>query len=233
MKTFICLLLAAVITNIATAQPSEIDSNKYPDPVTFTAEQDHDNMMQQLGIKALRPGPSGNEQAPNHANYDESLANPFPRLPDLLTLKNGRRVTTAAMWRQQRRPEIVEDFEREVLGRVPAHAPAIEWTVTQTMDAEIAGHPVVGKRVIGHADNSAFPAITVDVPLILVTPADVKGPVPVMIMFRPGGLPGEPVPQRGFGPPPGLNDDPPATEQLIGAGWGYAFLNPTMVQADN
>ena len=35
-------------------------------------------MMDQLGIKALRPGPSGNEKAPNHANYDESLANPFP-----------------------------------------------------------------------------------------------------------------------------------------------------------
>ena len=42
-------------------------------------------MMDQLGIKALRPGPSGNEKAPNHANYDEALANPFPNLPDPLT----------------------------------------------------------------------------------------------------------------------------------------------------
>ncbi len=37
-------------------------------------------MMEQLGIKALRPGPSGNPQAPNSANYDEALANPFPKL---------------------------------------------------------------------------------------------------------------------------------------------------------
>ena len=29
-------------------------------PVTFTAEQDHQNMMEQLGIKKLRAGPSGN-----------------------------------------------------------------------------------------------------------------------------------------------------------------------------
>jgi len=36
-----------------------------------TAADDHRNMMEQLGIKALRPGPSGNESAPNHANYDE------------------------------------------------------------------------------------------------------------------------------------------------------------------
>ena len=51
-------------------------------------------MMEQLGIKALRPGPSGNEQAPNHANYDEAPANPFPKLPEVLTLKNGTKVTT-------------------------------------------------------------------------------------------------------------------------------------------
>ena len=76
-------------------------------------------MMDQLGIKALRPGPSGDEKAPNHANYDESLANPFPNLPDPLTLKNGQKVTTPDMWWKQRRPEIVEDFEREVYGRVP------------------------------------------------------------------------------------------------------------------
>ena len=55
-------------------------------PVHFTAKQDHQNMMDQLGIKALRPGPSGNEKAPNHANYDESKANPYPDLPDPLTL---------------------------------------------------------------------------------------------------------------------------------------------------
>ena len=71
-------------------------------------------MLDQLGIRALRPGPSGNEQAPNHANYDEATANPYPVLPDPLTLKNGRRVTTATMCWRQRRPEIVEDFEREV-----------------------------------------------------------------------------------------------------------------------
>jgi hypothetical protein len=86
-------------------------------------------------------------------------------------------------------------------------------------------------------DNSSYPAINVDIQLILVTPAAAAGPVPVMIMFRGGGLPGEPPPQPPAGrgpipsPPPG--GDPPATEQLIAAGWGYAFLNPTSIQADN
>ena len=80
-------------------------------PVIFTAAEDHQNMMDQLGIKSVRPGPSGTETAPNHANYDESIANPYPVLPDLLTLKNGKKVTTADVWWNQRRPEIVVDIE--------------------------------------------------------------------------------------------------------------------------
>ena len=86
-------------------------------------------MMEQLGIKALRPGPSGNEAAPNHANYDESLANPYPLLPDPLTLENGSKVTSEETWWKERRPEIVEDFVREVLGRVPRNGPTVGWRI--------------------------------------------------------------------------------------------------------
>ncbi|MGB6725915.1 MAG: hypothetical protein WBE74_08405, partial [Terracidiphilus sp.] len=64
------ILLVSISAALAAQTPSQ------PAPVNFTAEQDHQNMMDQLGIKALRPGPSGNENAPNHANYDESKANP-------------------------------------------------------------------------------------------------------------------------------------------------------------
>src|SRR5271166_453316 len=98
-------------------------------PTDWTAVQDHQNMMDQLGIKALRPGPSGNESDPNHANYDDAKANPFPALPDVLTLKNGRKVTSASAWKNQRRPEIIEDFEREVLGRIPKAVPKVTWEV--------------------------------------------------------------------------------------------------------
>jgi hypothetical protein len=203
------------------------------------ASADRKDMMEKLGIKALRPGPSGNEQAPNHANYDEALANPFPNLPEVLTLKSGKAVTSSAMWFKERRPEIVEDFEREVLGRVPANAPKVTWTVTRSIDAVVGGHPVVGKQLNGHVDNATFPSITVDILMTLVTPADAKGPVPVMIMFGGGRtLPGDPPPAGrggpgggGFAPPAG--SDPPATEQLIADGWGYASLNPSSIQADN
>ena len=103
-----CLLFGAITAPpIAPAQC---------DPVTWTREQDHADMMHQLGIAALRPGPSGRapEGAPNAANYDPAKANPYPDLPDALTMRDGRKVATAQMWREQRRPEIVEDFERQV-----------------------------------------------------------------------------------------------------------------------
>src|SRR6202451_1327937 len=112
------------------------------DTKDWTAAEDHQNMMDQLGIKALRPGPSGTESAPNHANYDEATANPFPNLPEVLTLKNGKKATTAALWWNQRRPEIVDDFDREVLGRIPKTTPQVTWEVTKTAEAMVGGHPV-------------------------------------------------------------------------------------------
>ena len=69
-----------------------------PNPNAAATAADHQNMMEQLGITKLRPGPSGNESAPNHANYDEALANPYPNLPEVLTLKNGRKITNADIW---------------------------------------------------------------------------------------------------------------------------------------
>src|SRR5260370_10622316 len=211
------------------------------DTKNWTAAEDHQNMMEQLGIKALRPGPSGNETAPNHANYDDSLANPYPNLPDVLTLKNGKKVTKPAQWWNQRRTEIVEDFEREVLGRVPKNAPKVTWEVIKTVEAKVAGHPVIGKQLLGHVDNSSHPDIKVDIQMTLVIPADSKGPVPVMMMFGGRGIPEIAFPApvfpgragKGGPPPPPANAGPPATEQLIADGWGFVGINPSSIQADN
>ncbi len=140
-------------------------------------------MMDQLGIKALRPGPSGNEKAPNHANYDEAKANPYGDLPDALTLNSGQKVTSAEQWRSQRRPEIVEEFEREVVGRIPPNVPKVTWTVKSSTDSKTGVFPVVEKQLVGHVDNSAYPSISVDIEMTLVTPGNAKSAVPVMIMF--------------------------------------------------
>jgi len=218
------------------APVSATGSSDLPQPMNWTTEQDHQNMMDQLGIKALRPGPSGNESAPNHANYDESKANPFTDLPDALTLKNGKKVTNGEVWWKQRRPEIVEDFERDVVGRVPQNVPKVTWTVTNSESAVVASHLVLKQQLIGHVDNSSYPLIDADIQMLLVKPTDASAPVPVMMMFGRGDFArGGPAPFPFVipGAPGSPGSDPPATDQLITDGWGYAYINPTSIQPDN
>ena len=231
-SVFVCLGATLLAQQ---APPAAQPAAGASDTGAWTNDNDHQNMMDQLGITALRPGPSGNESQPNHANYDEALANPFPILPDVLTLKNRKDVATAEAWLERRRPEIVEDFEREVVGRVPKTVPKVTWTVADKADGTLGGVAVVGRQLVGHVDNSSYPAITVDIQLVVVTPAAAKLPVPLMIMFRGGTLAqavgAAPLPQ--FGPPPPPGSDPPGIEQLAADGWGFAFLSPGSIQADN
>ena len=175
MKKLFFLILIPLSLQIVAQNPVATSGN-YPPLVQFTAEQDHQNMMDQLGIKSLRPGPSGNESAPNHANYDTSIANPYLDLPPLLTLKNGKKVTTPETWWNLRRPEIVEDMEREMYGRLPKNIPVVKWTV-EISEREMVGRiPVIAKKLVGHVDNSTYPLIDVNISMVLVTPADATGP---------------------------------------------------------
>jgi hypothetical protein len=164
-----------------------------PPAVNWTAEQDHQNMMDQLGIKALRPGPSGNESDANHANYDESKANPYPNLPDVLTTNDGKKVTTPEQWWKLRRPEIVEAMSREVYGFVPENVPKVTWTVEVTDHELVGSTPVIARRIVGHLDNASYPLIDVNIRMVLVTPTHAKGPVPVLMMF---GRPALPAPAQ-------------------------------------
>lgn len=194
------------------------------------ANEDHADMLRQLGITKLRPGRNPNAGSTNPPNYDEAKANPFPDWPELLKLKDGTAVTTAEDWWQKRRPEIVEDFEREVFGRIPAGVPAVRWEVVRTLETRIDAIPVVAREVIGRVDNAAHPDIAVNIRMSVVLPAEAKGPVPVLVMFGSGNMPDEPEPRfPGFVEPVA----PPSTDQLIASGWGYVSLNPASIQADN
>jgi hypothetical protein len=210
-----CLLLAAQ------------DKPALPEPVLLTSREDHKRTMDLLGIKEIRRGADGNNRnSPNAANYDESKANPYPDLPDVLTMKDGTKVTTPEQW-TKRRAEIVEDFDREVYGRTPRETPKVTWEVKTNRKRKIAGVDVVHKELLGKVDNSSYPHVTVEMPLTLTTPADAKGPVPVIIEF--GFSFGNVL--AGGGPPQlGPNS---WQGQLLAKGWGYAVLQTYSVQGDN
>lgn len=275
MRKTLVLLVVTLFLFISCKREGTTTVNNKPDTlVTFTAEQDHQNMMDQLGIKSLRPGPRSEPDVPGHANYDESLATPYPELPDLLTMKNGQRVTTPDEWWNIRRPEIVKDVENELYGRLPENIPQVTWTVEVQERERVGRIPVIAKKLVGKVDNSSYPLIDVNINMVLVTPADARGPVPVLMMFGRPSLPApnqpntdelaqinkalrkvlatsDPamkellekypaympvVPAAGaspFGMPQQTAGDPPSTQQLLAAGWGYATIDPSSIQADN
>jgi len=216
--------------------PAAIHAWEATPPAQLTAQEDRQRLMDLLHITSLRNGANGsNPQAPNYANYDETKANPYPKLPEPLVMINGKKVTSAKMWWEKRRPEIVEMFDREVYGRVPKVMPAVTWEVTQKSEEMVGDVPVVTKKLTGHVDNSAYPLITVDIQATVTTPAQASGPVPV-IMELGGGGPPRGGPARGPAPggaPPGPPPGTPWQQQVLAKGWGYAVLSTSSVQADN
>src|SRR3546814_9993239 len=61
-------------------------------------------------------------QAQLDGNADEAKVAPY-RLPDPLTMADGKRVTSAAEWTARRRPELLALFQRHIYGVTPP-APA-------------------------------------------------------------------------------------------------------------
>ena len=190
---------------------------------------DQQLMLDQLKITALRPGANGsNPEAPNYANYDESKVMTYPPLPDPLTLKNGKKVKNAKQWWNNRRAEIIEDFDREMYGRAPKVTPKVNWEVITTTKEEKYGTPVIIKELLGHVDNSSYPAVKVDIKLTLTTPANAKAAVPVIMEF---GFVFPPRPANA--PPLPVQPGTPWQQQVLEKGWGYAILVPNTIQADN
>jgi hypothetical protein len=232
MKNILTIVLV-IITPLCCliAQDNTISSaGKFTSPVQLTAQQDRERMMELLHIKSLRPGLSPDPNAPNATNTDESKANPYPDLPDPLTMSNGTKVTSVEMWWKMRRPEIMEYFDREIYGRVPENVPKVTWEITSTTKDTNGNIPVLTKKLIGHVDNSSYPLITVDIKLTVTVPANHSGPVPVIMEF-------------GFEFPAGFKmtdtmkkfmDSLSSWQKLVlSKGWGYSILIPTSFQQDN
>jgi hypothetical protein len=189
---------------------------------------DHENMLAQLGITNLRTGASGTATAPNAANYEESKAVIFPNLPALLKTKDGLKVSSKKMWERVRRPELFEEFDREIYGRVPSNTPKVQWVVVSTKDDKIGNTDVTVQKLQGIVDNSIFPSIEVKMDLTLTLPKQSLKPVPVIVELsfvfpagmRPPVAPNAPV-------------EPTWQEQVVSRGWGFATIIPTSIQADN
>ena len=188
------ILAAAVCSSLSPCPPSAQDAEAgrpRPAPVDHPAGPQADDGG--AGDQVAAPGRQRHEPQRAERRQLRRVEGQAVHAPRPARLKDGTKVTTAEQWWTKRRPEIVEDFDREVYGRVPKDVPKVTWEVTETTEEKVGDIPAVTKRLVGHVDNSRCPQIKVDIQLTLTTPADAKGPVPVMMEFGFGG----------FGPRPG------------------------------
>jgi hypothetical protein len=118
----------------------------------------------------------------------------------------------------------VEDFEREVYGRVPRNVPKVTWEVTSTEEGESGGVKFVTKKLVGHVDNSAFPKLKVDIEASFTVPKYASGPVPILMQYSFGA---------GFGFGAKAGGGKPWTQQALEHGWGYGTIVPMSIQPDN
>jgi hypothetical protein len=229
-------LLVLVATNFVLAQqpPPAIDtdlpapgSRGNADNVPYIAKSD----------------PGGNPvrlaKATGHvSNYSEEKVAAYT-LPDPLTMANGERVTSAQMWRERRRPEILNFYKTEIYGRIPENTPKVTWEVTETDGAARDGAAIMNRLVGRMGDKPDGPRMNLTVYL----PANANGPVPMLLSitfsFPPGGRGGNPAkndksneakdskaPAKAFRPPYD------ALGELLSRGWGYATLGYSDIQPD-
>ena len=170
------------------------------------------------------------------SNYDESKVRPYT-LPDPLVLASGARVTTASMWKGQRRPELLRAYEAHIYGRVPPNAPTVRWEIAETDTGARDGTALV-KRVIGHVGTKPDgPKIRVSV----VTPARATKKVPIILLMNFGGGPARataPAGAAGGGAAGGAGrgnaatGEPPNAADILARGWGYATVGYNDIQPD-
>ncbi len=226
-KIALTAMISLMFCGMTAAQPN----SSLRDSINRYSNLDFQQMKEQLGITIEnRPGVSGDPSAPNSANYDEAKVVEY-ELPDPLRTNKGKEVTTEKDWWEERRPEIVADFESEVYGKLPEGIPEVTWQVVAVKDTMASPYPVTEKTLKGIVDNSAYPGITVEIDLVVGTPKEASMAVPVVLQF--GFI------EWPFGPqPPEPNYflspyEPRWKQQLLSQGWGYAIIVPSSIQADH
>ncbi|MGD0341615.1 MAG: BACON domain-containing protein [Bacteroidales bacterium] len=162
-------------------------------------------------------------------NYSDRSAGFFPG-PDservgnytpinLLKMKNGKLITTADEWWNQRRPEIAKDIEDQLYGRIPAKEilPKVTWSVT-TSTGGVGNSAYIQKEIVGTIDVSRYPQVRnkPEIRATLRTSAKATEPVPVIIFFG------------GFG---SMSDF--YWDRSNPKGWGVCVFDASSLQPDN
>ena len=219
-STIITLLLAFPLSSFAQWGGMGMNTNR--DSLNKVAEADYANMMEQLGIKEMKPGRNPNTQdVTQHPNYDELIANPYYIYPELLVTNSGKQVKNAKMWNKVRRPELVRTFEEELYGCIPENVPDVDWQIVSEEKAKLGDIDVVLRTLTGVVDNSSYPEISVNIQANVIYPDNGAQNMPVVVEFGYGG-----------GMPRAFGNSKPWQQMVVERGWAAATIVPGSIQAD-
>ncbi len=123
-------LMAAQSTRTPDGVPTNPDFSQYEKRSPWTPSRE---LVEKLGAKQAR------------INYDEAKVRPYT-LPDLFTLASGGKVTTSAVWEQQRRGELLDLFRRHVYGYAPPKPETLSFRVVESDPKAMDGKATL-KRV--------------------------------------------------------------------------------------
>ena len=113
------------------------------------------------------------EQVIAKVNYDESKV-PVYTLPDVLTLTNGRKVTTKKEWVEKRRPELLRLFETQIYGKAPVRSKDLHFRLLNE-DREALGGLATRKEVAVYLTKDEKHYLTV----LMYLPNRRKGTLPM------------------------------------------------------
>lgn len=114
------------------------------------------------------------------ANYDEDNV-PDYTLPDALVCADGTRVSSAAVWEQKRRAEILRLFEDQVYGKMPGRTEKMSFE-TRSVDERALDSAAIRKEVrVQFAPGDCW------MDVLMFLPRRVKIPVPLFVGLNFGG----------------------------------------------
>lgn len=157
----------------------------------------------------------------SEANYYEEKVPAFT-IPELLKTSDGRKVTTADLWYDIRRPEILELFRENVFGRVPNTAYSMSYKLVNLDTSAISGGATLKQVDISIAAKAG----TLVIHLTLFTPNSVAKPVPAFLLINNRG-------SENADPSRKLKSEFWPVEEAIARGYAMAVFSNADLDPDN
>lgn len=98
-------------------------------------------------------------------------------LPDVLTMNNGKKVTTAKQWTSQRKPELLELFKREMYGQLPGKPTGMTFNVFDENKNALGGKATRKQITVYFTGKEDGPKMDI----LLYIPNNAKLPVPAIL----------------------------------------------------